>query len=172
MSADGAGRRLPAAFTDPETPPSAPIEKVRGARAPAAQGLDSIGGHPPDSTSSDEFDDDAPARMRGRPRTKDDDGNLLLPPIRTDQRMPPPGLMRLVDSPTPDEIKSVRTSSGQTQVQAAQTVGFSRQATWSDYEGGLKVMPPLVWSYYLLAVGCHPRARVSRAVRLPKKGMR
>ena len=58
------------------------------------------------------------------------------------------------------------------QVQAAQTVGFSRQATWSDYEGGLKVMPPLVWSYYLLAVGCHPRARVSRAVRLPKKGMR
>lgn len=131
-----------------------------------------MGGHPPDSTSSEGFEDDAPARMRGRPRTKDDDGNLLLPPIRTDQRMPPPGLMRLVDSPTPEEIRSVRTSSGQTQVQAAQTVGFSRQATWSDYEGGLKVMPPLVWSYYLLAVGCHPRARVSRAVRLPKKGMR
>ena len=97
--------------------------------------------------------------------------NPELPPrrrgqVRMEYRTEPvaaalkPELVTLLPAPTPTEIRAARAATGQSQTEAAAIVGHSRWQTWSDWEGGVKPMPALTWTWYLLATGQHPRARL------------
>lgn len=156
-------RRAPGS-ADPDAPPSAPIEETAGGAGARAAAGHAAPWHPPIRTNRAEHDEEDAERTRwpGRPPIYDEHGQFLLPPIRTDRRIPPLALTELLDPPSPEEVKAARIAAGHTQAQAAETVGFSRKATWSDYEGP-KQMPSLHWTWYLLATGQHPTAVLSRA---------
>ncbi len=67
----------------------------------------------------------------------------------------------LLPAPTPDQIAAARAATGANQTEAARVTGHSRQQTWSDWERGVKPMPALTWTWYLLATGQHPNVRLT-----------
>ena len=71
-------------------------------------------------------------------------------------------LVSLLPAPKPDEIRGARLAAGQNQSEAAALVGHSRWQTWSGWESGRKPMPPLSWTWYMLATGRHPRAKLGK----------
>lgn len=66
--------------------------------------------------------------------------------------------------PDPDhvEVRLAREHAGLSQRAASALIGFSRQATWADYEAGRKIMPGALWTLFLLATDQHPQAMVVR----------
>jgi DNA-binding XRE family transcriptional regulator len=64
--------------------------------------------------------------------------------------------------PTPAAIAKARAEAGHSQAQAAELVGLSGQARWSEYEAGYTNMDPVRWTLYLLLTGQHPDLRIIR----------
>ena len=98
-------------------------------------------------------------RKPGRPFGRSTSPDAARPPVRTGSE-PAPELLALLPSPSPADLKATRIAAGHTQSQAAATIGMRRWATWSDYEGGIRHIPPLAWTWYLLATGAHPIAEL------------
>jgi len=68
---------------------------------------------------------------------------------------------RALKTPTPSGINAARKAAKLTQQQAADLIGYSRRG-WQDAEYGKTKMHPAAWALFLLAVGQHPAARVTR----------
>lgn len=83
-------------------------------------------------------------KKRGRPPNKPQDSSDLA----------------LLPEPRGPDILAARKRARHSQTAAAAVVGMSRWATWSDWERGIKPMPALAWTFYLLAVGQHPTAQL------------
>ena len=70
----------------------------------------------------------------------------------------------MTEPPTPTEIKEARATAGQTQQQAAETIGITGKnawRTWKRWEAGPdatsgRAMQPGLFELYLLKVGQHP----------------
>lgn len=117
---------------------------------------------PPVSTNRGASSTPPLAPIKGRSKGKAQGGistnqAVGAPPSSTNQGAPAE-LCALLPSPAPQDIKATRLAAGHTQSQAAAAIGFTRWQTWSDYEGGHQVMPPLQWTWYLLTTGAHPKA--------------
>jgi DNA-binding XRE family transcriptional regulator len=54
--------------------------------------------------------------------------------------------------PTPDEIRMARLKAELTQAQAAEVIGFKRDA-WAKYEAGRAEILPALWELWLHKVG-------------------
>lgn len=65
----------------------------------------------------------------------------------------------LLPQPAAEAVRAARATAGHTQAQAAAAVGLKRWQTWAEYEGG-KPMPPLTFTWYMLATGQHPAAEL------------
>lgn len=62
----------------------------------------------------------------------------------------------IIDTPTPEEIKELRTSMRMTQPQVAELLGLSSRQLIGDYERGIKTPTPQTWTLWLLLAGHHP----------------
>ena len=70
----------------------------------------------------------------------------------------------MAKAPTPTEIKEARVMAGQTQQQAAETIGLvgpNAWGTWKRWEAGpdaasSRAMQPGLFELYLLKAGLHP----------------
>jgi hypothetical protein len=64
--------------------------------------------------------------------------------------------------PSPDAVLSARLLAGQTQEQAAATVGLGAAIRWSEYERGERNIDPMRWQAYLLLTDQHPQYRLAK----------
>lgn len=60
-------------------------------------------------------------------------------------------LESFMNSPTPEEIKKIRTEAGLTKTQSANLVG-TRYLTWHRWELGLFKMPSATWELFLIKI--------------------
>lgn len=65
-----------------------------------------------------------------------------------------------IPNPTPGEIAAARQAAGLSQAQAAELVGLSDKARWSEYERGARSPDAARWALFLLATGQHPTLQV------------
>lgn len=64
--------------------------------------------------------------------------------------------------PTPEAIRALREGAGLSLAQMAALMGIADRSTWVKYEGG-RGIPVQTWSLALLALGQHPRYRLTAA---------
>ncbi len=70
-------------------------------------------------------------------------------------------LLAGLPEPSPDLVLAARTTAGHSQGQAALLAGLGHGQRWYEIESGKKPMDRMRWAMYLLAIGEHPKLRVS-----------
>lgn len=65
-------------------------------------------------------------------------------------------LLQQLPDPTPQVVLAARQAAGLSQAQAAELVGLSDKARWSEYERGSRSPDAARWALFLLATGQHP----------------
>jgi len=64
----------------------------------------------------------------------------------------------MIESPTPEKLKTVRAAMGFTQREAAEIVHVSLRA-WQLWEAGDRKIPPGLWELLIIKSGFHPLYR-------------
>ncbi|MDT7834946.1 helix-turn-helix domain-containing protein [Aquabacterium sp. OR-4] len=64
--------------------------------------------------------------------------------------------------PTPEAVRALREGAGLSLAQMAALCGIADRQTWARYEGG-RAIPVQTWAVALLALGQHPRYRLTKA---------
>lgn len=63
---------------------------------------------------------------------------------------------KVIEPPTPEQIRSLRIHTGMTQAQVAKLLGLSNRQLIGDYENGVKSPTAQTWTLWLLLTGQHP----------------